>query len=425
MKKLAPWLCLFLALTPLLRSATPALSPVSITTSRVQFEAGDAITIREVLATSPTLGIGDTVLVRGDYTLRTRERARLQMFTTSSTVSSIPAVSRDVAAGAGSFELQYTITVVGLLRLTFYNAAPPGESFGSLFFEVTGSSTTPPTTTTPLPPTTSTAAPAGMVAVAFTTSRAQFATGDSITVREMFATSPRLEAGDTVVVRGDYTLRTTARVTLLMFANLGGTVPTARREIAAASGTFELQYVLPAAAALRLAFYHAEPPGDFLGGLYLEGITRASVSVPADAKGSLANLSIRSTVTADAPLLAGLAVTEQDRFVLIRAVGPTLSAFGVPGVLRKPVISLHRAGGELVQTVGSWSALPANQRTGIELVAQSVGGFPLNAGSDDAVLHVRLAPGTYTITISSGDGQSGAALLEVYTAGNYFLPASP
>lgn len=58
-------------------------------------------------------------------------------------------------------------------------------------------------------------------------------------------------------------------------------------------------------------------------------------------------------------------------------------------------------------------------------MTQSVGAFPLTSGSDDSVLHVRLAPGTYTITISSGDGQPGTALLEVYSAGNYFLPASP
>jgi hypothetical protein len=364
-------------------------------------------------------------LVRGDYTLQSRERARLSFYTTN-VPQSVPTVGKEVTAGTASFELQYTIAAAGqFFRIVLANAAPPGETFGSIYFQVTGAGSTTPTTPTTPTTTTSTTAPVGMVPIAFTTSRVQFATGDSITIREMFASSPRLQGGDTVLVRGDYTMSTTARAVLLMFANLGGSVPTARKELTSATGTFELQYVLPAPATLRVAFYHAEPPGDFLGGLYLDGITVASVSVPADAKGSLANLSTRGTVTADAPMLAGLAVTEQDRFVLIRAVGPTLSTFGVTGVLRKPVLSLRRAGGELVQTVGAWSALSANQRTGIELVTQSVGGFPLNAGSDDAVLHVRLAPGTYTITISSGDGQSGTALMEVYTSGNYFLPASP
>jgi hypothetical protein len=420
MIKLASSWWLVLLLAPLLRSATPSVS-VSINTSRVQFDAGDSITIREVLATSATLGTGETVLVRGDYTLQSRERARISLFT--SATGSVPTVNKEVAAGAGTFELQYNITIAGqLFRLTMFNAAAPNETFGGLTFEVTGTRTTTPTTTTP---TTTTTAPAGMVPIAFTTSRAQFAAGDSITVREMFSSSPRLQGGDTVLVRGDYTLSTTARVVLSMFANLTGSVPSVRREITSASGSFELQYVLPAPATLRISFYHAEAPGDFLGGLYLDGILAPYVSVPVDAKGSLANLSTRGTVTADAPMLAGLAVTEQDRFVLIRAVGPTLSAFGVQGVLRKPVLSVYRAGGALVQTVGAWSALTVSQRAGVELVAQSVGGFPLTAGSDDAVLHLRLAPGTYTLTVSSGDGQSGSALLEVYTAGNYFLPASP
>ena len=425
MKKLAPWLWLFLILAPLLRSATPALSSVSIATSRVQFETGDSITIREVFASSPAPVIGDVVLVRGDYTLQTRDRARISMFTTNGTS---PTVNTEVSKGTGAFELQYTIALVGTLRLTWYNAAASGENFGGINFDVTGpgtGQTTITTPTTPATPTTTTGvAPAGMVPIAFTLSRTQFAAGDSITVREMFASSRGLQAGDTVLVRGDYTVGTDARVRITMFPAISGTFPAASKELTATSGTFELQYVLPLAAALRLSLYHAEPPGDVRGSVTLEGITVASVSVPADAKGSVANLSIRGMVTADAAMLAGLAVTDQDRFVLIRAVGPTLSAFGVSGVLRKPVISLHRAG-ELVQTIGAWSALPANQRTGIGMVTQSVGGFPLNAGSDDAVLHVRLAPGTYTLTISSGDGQPGTTLLEVYSAGNYFLPASP
>ena len=64
-----------------------------------------------------------------------------------------------------------------------------------------------------------------------------------------------------------------------------------------------------------------------------------------------------------------------------------------------------------------------DRRTGIEMLARSVGAFPLSAGSDDAVLNIRLTPGSYTVTLSTGDGQPGAGLLEVYASSTYSLPA--
>jgi hypothetical protein len=43
-----------------------------------------------------------------------------------------------------------------------------------------------------------------------------------------------------------------------------------------------------------------------------------------------------------------------------------------------------------------------------------VGAFALPAGSADAAILVTLQPGAYTVQVSSGDGSSGLALVEVY-----------
>ena len=65
--------------------------------------------------------------------------------------------------------------------------------------------------------------------------------------------------------------------------------------------------------------------------------------------------------------------------VLIRAIGPTLGAFGVTNVLADPKLELYR-GTDLLQTNDNWN--------GTELLANSftqVGAFPLPATSEDAV----------------------------------------
>jgi hypothetical protein len=112
--------------------------------------------------------------------------------------------------------------------------------------------------------------------------------------------------------------------------------------------------------------------------------------------------------------------------VVIRGVGPSLGAFGLTGFLRKPMLSVYSASGELIATTGSWSvAYTGNQRTGIQLLMSSVGAFPLTAGSDDAVLNLRLTPGGYTVNVATGDGQSGVALLEIYASATFSLPTGP
>ena len=47
--------------------AAPGLREIPFKITSQQFEAGDSIVVEQVVATSPELKIGDTVLVRGRY----------------------------------------------------------------------------------------------------------------------------------------------------------------------------------------------------------------------------------------------------------------------------------------------------------------------------------------------------------------------
>lgn len=141
--------------------------------------------------------------------------------------------------------------------------------------------------------------------------------------------------------------------------------------------------------------------------------------------GRLGNISTRGFVGPEpASLIAGFVVTEQDRYVLIRGVGPSLATFGINAFLRKPRLSLFDSRGALIATTTSWSsALTSGDRQGVALVARSVGAFPLLTGSDDAVLHLRLSPGAYTAVVESTDSQSGVAVVEVYISQTYRIPS--
>jgi hypothetical protein len=50
----------------------------------------------------------------------------------------------------------------------------------------------------------------------------------------------------------------------------------------------------------------------------------------------------------------------------------------------------------------------------VQTAATQTGAFALPAGSNDAAAVVTLAPGNYTVIVSSRSGATGLALVEVY-----------
>ncbi len=122
----------------------------------------------------------------------------------------------------------------------------------------------------------------------------------------------------------------------------------------------------------------------------------------------LANVSARAQVgTGGDILVVGFAVGGTGtRNVLIRAVGPTLAAFGVGGTLADPKLEVIRDGAP-VATSDNWNAA-------LSPAFATVGAFALTAGSRDAALALALAPGTYTAQVSGVGATTGVALVEVY-----------
>lgn len=146
----------------------------------------------------------------------------------------------------------------------------------------------------------------------------------------------------------------------------------------------------------------------------VSGATAGNILVEAYDAGTsasprLSNISARNFVgTGGDILIAGFTLAGTGtKNLLIRAVGPTLAAFGVAGTLGDPRLAVYNASGTVVAENDSWSASLAS-------VFGSVGAFPLEAGSKDAAFTISLPPGGYTVQVSGTDGGTGEALVELY-----------
>jgi hypothetical protein len=124
----------------------------------------------------------------------------------------------------------------------------------------------------------------------------------------------------------------------------------------------------------------------------------------------LVNISTRGKVGAnDDVLIAGIVITgNAPKHLLIRAIGPSLSALGVNGVLSDPSLQLY-SGSNVIGENDDWGGSAE-----ISSAAISVGAFPLSGDSKDSCLLVTLMPGNYTAMVRGKGGVTGVALVEVY-----------
>lgn len=122
--------------------------------------------------------------------------------------------------------------------------------------------------------------------------------------------------------------------------------------------------------------------------------------------GRLANISTRGRVgNADDTLIAGTIVQgDTSKRVLVRALGPSLSQFGVPGPVDNPVLTLFDASGTQIAQNDNW-------RSDHE---QEISDTHLAPPNDlEAAIVLSLSPGNYTAVVTA-NGAPGVGLVEVY-----------
>jgi glucose/arabinose dehydrogenase len=121
-----------------------------------------------------------------------------------------------------------------------------------------------------------------------------------------------------------------------------------------------------------------------------------------------ANIATRGFVeSGDNVMIGGFIIGgSQNRTVLARAIGPSLTAVGVPNALQDPILELHNSSGTTLAMNDSWRS---DQET--QIIATGI------APSDDreaAIISTPLAPGNYTAIVKGSGAATGVALVEIY-----------
>jgi len=95
------------------------------------------------------------------------------------------------------------------------------------------------------------------------------------------------------------------------------------------------------------------------------------------------------------------------KHVLVRAIGPSLSQFGVPNPLADPVLELHGPAGFATVINNNWADDPAQAAL---IVASGLAPTSNLESAIDATLN----PGAYTAVVAGNNSGVGVALIEVY-----------
>jgi hypothetical protein len=137
------------------------------------------------------------------------------------------------------------------------------------------------------------------------------------------------------------------------------------------------------------------------------------------AASELGNISTRGSVqTGDGVMIGGFIVggTESTASTMVvRAIGPSLTAFGVADALQDPTLELHDGSGALIASNDNWKD---TQQTALETAGL--------APTDDreAALEIALGPGLYTALVRGAGDTTGVALVEAYNLEASGAPAA-
>jgi hypothetical protein len=125
----------------------------------------------------------------------------------------------------------------------------------------------------------------------------------------------------------------------------------------------------------------------------------------------LANISTRGFVqTGDSVMIGGFMLGNNNlgTNIAVRALGPSLSAFGLSNLLADPTLELHNANGTVMVSNDDWQSDPVSAA---QLIANGLA--PSNP-KESAIFASLAPPGQFTAIVAGKNGAIGIAIVEVY-----------
>jgi hypothetical protein len=170
---------------------------------------------------------------------------------------------------------------------------------------------------------------------------------------------------------------------------------------------------LPPGNDLESAIVASMPPGSFTA--VLRGHTGASgrgvndlYDVSPSGSSALTAVGTRANVLTASDVLVSGIVMPQGGDVLIRVLGPSLSAAGISGVLADPTLELRDSNGTLLMNNNDWQDDPA------QAAAIVAAGLAPNNALESAIL-ASLPLGDYTAIAEGGNDGTGIGYLQFYS----------
>jgi hypothetical protein len=105
---------------------------------------------------------------------------------------------------------------------------------------------------------------------------------------------------------------------------------------------------------------------------------------------------------------------DQPKRVIIRAIGPELTQYGVPNALANPTLELHDGTGALIASNDNWvttiigGIITANQAPDI------LNSHHAPRDPRESAINADLPPGNYTAIVRGVNNMTGVGLVEVY-----------
>jgi hypothetical protein len=100
--------------------------------------------------------------------------------------------------------------------------------------------------------------------------------------------------------------------------------------------------------------------------------------------------------------------------VIVRAIGPELTPFGVPNVLADPTLELHDGTGALIASNDNWqTTIIGGVITHDQAQEIQDSGYAPGDGRESAII-ADLPAGNYTAIVRGVNNTTGVALVEVY-----------
>jgi hypothetical protein len=132
-------------------------------------------------------------------------------------------------------------------------------------------------------------------------------------------------------------------------------------------------------------------------------------------RAELGNISTRSFVQTGADVMIGGFIVQGSgpKTVIVRAIGPELTPFGVPNALADPTLELHNSGGALIASNNNWqTTIIGGIITSSQVSAIQSSGHAPTQPSESAIM-ATLQPGNYTAIVSGVNNTTGVALVEI------------